>query len=594
MASQSSIANSSFIDDCISKNRTLQDCYEGLGLFSENGDARKDPVFPKEEANDLHRRIKEVAQSFKAAYRNDRDKLLADLIKEDALADQVQELGESYGHLLWGGPERCTTRYVGQVVNLDQLNWDDETDQKLIRFYLRCWITRVAVQSLPHKGKVKGKVRANTTIEHDNSDVEYSGADFVRTPPRAKDVSSSELPIRAPEVPSMLPPADRSRTERTTVQTGSIIASDATMVSDAGSRSPATPNKRKAPHLQGQESSGKLQKVTKEALASTISSQNRQRHVFSGSVSPGLNFPAFPIGQAQRRQRESTCDTDVTWAPPEMERVETEAVSDLNHVTGDTQEALSGAGLENDINGFDAHRSPTAGPSGTYRNPRRQDSVIPSPQHGTSNPQSTRTQSIFHTDMDIISTIKQRNSWHTTQVDVGSLDKWHLKQLRMELFKLLLSFLNGINQFGAETYEHDAEDRLNHLLVQLWINDADVIRSKLGNEFAEVKNVWEHWTNMRLLLAEFQHTTGYFGRPGNSWKEHLRQMERVDHAKASIAFIDMKRAVSNQGFASVIGPHFNNRLATLFDLLTQVEGCNGVEEFGALSSYNAELLEWFS
>jgi hypothetical protein len=206
-----------------------------------------------------------------------------------------------------------------------------------IRFYLRCWITRVAVQNLPHKGKGKGKARANTTIEHDNSDAEYSGADFVRTAPRAKDVSSSELPIRAPEVPSMLPPADRSRTERTNVQTGSIIASNTTMVSSAGSRSPATPNKRKAPHLQGQESSGKLQKVTKEALASTISSQNRQRHVFSGSISPGLHFPTFPIGQAQRRQRESTCDTDVTWAPPEMERVETGAVSDLNDVTGDTQ-----------------------------------------------------------------------------------------------------------------------------------------------------------------------------------------------------------------------------------------------------------------
>lgn len=194
-----------------------------------------------------------------------------------------------------------------------------------IRFYLRCWITRVAVQSLPHKGKGKGKARANVTTEQDISDAEYSGADFVQTPPRAKDASSSELPIRAPEVPSMLPPADRSRTERANVQTGS------------GSPSPVTPNKRKALHPQGQESLGKLQKVTKEALASTISSQHRQRHVFSGSVSPGLNFPAFPIGQAQRQQRESTCDTDVTWAPPEMERVENEAVSDLNDVMGDTR-----------------------------------------------------------------------------------------------------------------------------------------------------------------------------------------------------------------------------------------------------------------
>jgi hypothetical protein len=121
MASQSSITNSSFIDDCISKKRTLQDCYENLGLFGEHVVARKDPVFRIEEANDLHKRIKGVAHSFKTAYRNDREKLLADLTKEDALAEQVQKLGESYGQLLWGGE---------QVANLE-LNWHDATDQKL-------------------------------------------------------------------------------------------------------------------------------------------------------------------------------------------------------------------------------------------------------------------------------------------------------------------------------------------------------------------------------------------------------------------------------------------------------------------------------
>jgi hypothetical protein len=131
MASKSSIANSSFIDDCISKKRTLQDCYEDLGLFSETGDARKEPVFAKEEANDLYRKIKKVAHSLKRSYRNDREKLLADLLKEDALAEQVQNLGQSYGHLLWGRPEMFTTRYAGQGANLDQLIWDDEADRKL-------------------------------------------------------------------------------------------------------------------------------------------------------------------------------------------------------------------------------------------------------------------------------------------------------------------------------------------------------------------------------------------------------------------------------------------------------------------------------
>jgi hypothetical protein len=131
MASQSSIANSSFIDDCISKKRTVQDCYEALELFSETADARKDPVFVKNEANDLQRRIKDAAQSLKASYRNDSQRLLADLIKEDALSDKVEELGESYGQLLWGRSERWPTRYGGQGALPDELNWDKEADREL-------------------------------------------------------------------------------------------------------------------------------------------------------------------------------------------------------------------------------------------------------------------------------------------------------------------------------------------------------------------------------------------------------------------------------------------------------------------------------
>jgi len=135
----------------------------------------------------------------------------------------------------------------------------------------------------------------------------------------------------------MLPPADRSRTERANVQTGFTVVSDTAAVSSVGSRSPKTLNKRKALHLPAHGSSGKLQKVTKEALAGTISSKIPQRHVFSGSLSPDLNFPALPVGQNQRQQRESTCDTDVTWAPPEMERVEAEAASDRSDVVGETE-----------------------------------------------------------------------------------------------------------------------------------------------------------------------------------------------------------------------------------------------------------------
>jgi hypothetical protein len=180
-------------------------------------------------------------------------------------------------------------------------------------------------------------------------------------------------------------------------------------------------------------------------------------------------------------------------------------------------------------------------------------------------------------------------------MDISKLNKWQEKQLRMELFKLLLSCLNGLNQFDTESYEPEAEERMNHLLYQCWINNAEMLRSKLGVRFSELEIAWHRWMNLRHRLTEFQRTTGYFGKPGDDWKEYLRTIDRVTHAKASIAFVDLKTFVSAGTTAAGAGPQFDNDVATVFDLLTQVEGLNGVEEFEeALRMYNEGLLEWFS
>jgi hypothetical protein len=165
----------------------------------------------------------------------------------------------------------------------------------------------------------------------------------------------------------------------------------------------------------------------------------------------------------------------------------------------------------------------------------------------------------------------------------------------MELFRLLLSYLNGLNQFDTNSYEPEAEERMNHLLYQFWIYDAEMLRSKLGVRFSELETAWHRWITMRHQLTEFQHTTGYFGNPGDGWKEYLRAIDRVAHAKASIAFVDLKTFASAGISATCAGPQFDNDVATVFDLLTQVEGCNGVEEFEeALRVYNEGLLGWFS
>ena len=128
--SQSNIANTSFLEDCISKKRTIQDIYEALGLYSETGGTRKEPVFVKHEANDMHKRIKEHAESFKASYKNDRERLLADLVKDGVFANEVQELGLHYGQTLWSRAESWPTRYGAQQGAIpDELNWDKEADR---------------------------------------------------------------------------------------------------------------------------------------------------------------------------------------------------------------------------------------------------------------------------------------------------------------------------------------------------------------------------------------------------------------------------------------------------------------------------------
>jgi hypothetical protein len=130
MSSQTNIANTSFLEDCIDGKRTLQDIYEALGLYSETVQTRKDPVFRTDEANKLHQTIKEKAQSFIATYGNDREKLFADLVEEGTLADQVQDLEQSFGSSLWGRTKDRPSCDGEQGAIPDELNWDQEGDKE--------------------------------------------------------------------------------------------------------------------------------------------------------------------------------------------------------------------------------------------------------------------------------------------------------------------------------------------------------------------------------------------------------------------------------------------------------------------------------
>jgi hypothetical protein len=221
--------------------------------------------------------------------------------------------------------------------------------------------------------------------------------------------------------------------------------------------------------------------------------------------------------------------------------------------------------------------------------------IPPSTQEDVDDPEVVQTLVEFARAPDAIEDTDITTVRRVLQPDVSKLGKFQKKQLRLELFKLLLSFLNGINQFIATSYQPEAEERIDHLLKEFWSNDIDAIRSAVGEErYAQLETSWDRWTDMRLLLGRFQRSVGYFGEPGDDWRAYLSTMERVAHAKASIAFVDMKGSETADGLANDIGSGFDDDLATIFDLLTQVEGCDGVDEFGAIRVYNQGLMAWFS
>jgi hypothetical protein len=128
MSSQTSITQTSFLEDCISKKRSFQDIHEALGLYRVNANARKEPEFVNNEANNLQKRVKEIAASFKASYRNDQEALLADLVKDGAFSEQTLELGKHYGQSLWGREGSCSSLYGGQQVSGIDFQWDRDRE----------------------------------------------------------------------------------------------------------------------------------------------------------------------------------------------------------------------------------------------------------------------------------------------------------------------------------------------------------------------------------------------------------------------------------------------------------------------------------
>lgn len=166
------------------------------------------------------------------------------------------------------------------------------------------------------------------------------------------------------------------------------------------------------------------------------------------------------------------------------------------------------------------------------------------------------------------------------------------RQLRNELTILLLSYINNINDFAQDNFQWEAEERMNNLILHLWKTDTIRLEAKFGDTFARMNTSLKTWMDMRQRLERLRVGIGYLGAPGDDWKNHLNRMVYATRANAVIALTNMRK-LQSVADAAWDQETFDNDLAVIFDELTQIIGCNGAEEFGALRLYNQTLFDWF-
>ncbi|EDU40194.1 conserved hypothetical protein [Pyrenophora tritici-repentis Pt-1C-BFP] len=492
-----------FLDACITERRQVYDAWESLGLISQTIDCRKG-YFIKNEANELQEKIEQIAKSFATSYHADRRQLQYDLAEETVFGEDVMRLGQQYGARLWGRLEDGEIRSSGesQGRGIDEHDWDVLHDRKNILFFIRCWVISVVVREYrASPRKTRGKSRA---LESGPSENHYNRNEIAYL----SDSASSEttnVPFRAPEPPRMFATPEPQRE--------APLATDTT-----GRRFNACINPKIA--------------ITAPTYSDTTTPER-------------LLFKT-------QRQRESTHDTDATWIPRET-TAETETVVGGDEVTpGEVDSILQSAiaGANEDNMQYEYHNQSAAGPSGTYRNPLRQDSVIPNDtqqQNGTAQADVERTDGQGNISNSAMSGALSNALERSLMTHPSDSASWQQRKYRRELFKLLVSYLNGIEQFSSENYDFTAEERMNFLLNQFWAGgDTEALHTKLGSDNAtRIQIALESWMNMRHRLSEFRSATGYFGRPGEQWTQFLRSTDDAPCAQAMIAFVDLQDFVES-------------------------------------------------
>lgn len=110
----------SFFTSCVKKKRSIRDICELLELFSGTNHGSKGLHFHQGVANNLHKRIMQVAKDFKRFRWNSSEHLVAEIDKEEIFSNEIDELGNCYGNDIWGEAHRT----------YGQLDWTRGADQR--------------------------------------------------------------------------------------------------------------------------------------------------------------------------------------------------------------------------------------------------------------------------------------------------------------------------------------------------------------------------------------------------------------------------------------------------------------------------------
>jgi hypothetical protein len=280
----------------------------------------------------LHKRIIEIAKDYKKSHRIEKQQRLTDLAKEETFSNEVQELADQYGPLLWGRTRSSPSRYrPQQAQGQGEYGWDRDADRDMIRFYIRCWIVRHAAQEgwpIPRIGK--GRIQAKSLELSEN---EFSSGESSITPPIAGASHPANLPMRPPEAATNNTPGE-PRADMTTAPDTATPRQNFDAGGEPHVHSSVTPSKRKATSFDSAPATGKQRRANKGARVTASPSFENHHGAFSGRTPPISVLFEAPLAKVIRPEhRESTPGSDRTRGPSHRSgTLDRETVIDSNEI----------------------------------------------------------------------------------------------------------------------------------------------------------------------------------------------------------------------------------------------------------------------